>query len=151
MELSWTVSSSREMYDAVLRRLEPGTIFIGAAAVADFRPVRRADQKIKKNGQSRLTIELASRQRISSAPLPRQRPTRLASSSALPLSLSQLSGMLKRRREKSLDLIVANDITFPVPGLIPRPMPRRSSVVMVIGSSFRFRRSGRWPIVSSTR
>ncbi|MEY4167332.1 MAG: hypothetical protein RIR52_1156, partial [Acidobacteriota bacterium] len=110
------VRSSREMYDAVLRRLEPGTIFIGAAAVADFRPVRRADQKIKKNGQSRLTIELEPTEDIiGTVATAAGREARVIVGFAAE-SQSVIGYAERKRREKSLDLIVANDITLPGAG-----------------------------------
>jgi phosphopantothenoylcysteine decarboxylase/phosphopantothenate--cysteine ligase len=43
------VETAQEMYDAVLARLNEATIIIKAAAVADFRPVHRASQKVKKS------------------------------------------------------------------------------------------------------
>ena len=42
------VESAQEMYEAVMARAGAADIFIGAAAVADYRPVAAADQKIKK-------------------------------------------------------------------------------------------------------
>ncbi len=58
------VRSSREMFAAVMAGLESQTIFIGAAAVADFRPLVREEQKIKKSGRSRLTLELEATEDI---------------------------------------------------------------------------------------
>ncbi len=43
------VETAQEMYDAVLARLGEASIIIKAAAVADFRPARRASQKVKKS------------------------------------------------------------------------------------------------------
>lgn len=52
------VRSAEQMRDAVLDRL-PGTdVFIGSAAVADFRPREPRDSKIKKGGDNGLTLEL---------------------------------------------------------------------------------------------
>jgi len=51
------VTSAQEMYDAVHERIAGIAIFIGIAAVADYRPASVAGQKIKKSGE-RLTIEL---------------------------------------------------------------------------------------------
>jgi phosphopantothenoylcysteine decarboxylase/phosphopantothenate--cysteine ligase len=49
------VESAADMLDAVSAR--PCDIFIGAAAVADYRPTRPAERKIKK-AQAELTLEL---------------------------------------------------------------------------------------------
>ena len=40
--------SAQEMFDAVMKKLPEATIFVGAAAVADFRPKQIAEFKIKK-------------------------------------------------------------------------------------------------------
>ena len=52
------VYSAQDMFDAVMKELEQKIdIFIGTAAVADYRPIRSENQKIKKN-QEIMTIEL---------------------------------------------------------------------------------------------
>lgn len=61
------VRSTRDMYDAVMQRLEGVTVYIGAAAVADFRPAHRAQEKIKKQGRRQVTIELETTEDIIAA------------------------------------------------------------------------------------
>ena len=51
------VQSALDMRQAVLAKLLRQDIFIGVAAVADYRPVLAAEHKIKKSGEA-LTIEL---------------------------------------------------------------------------------------------
>jgi phosphopantothenoylcysteine decarboxylase/phosphopantothenate--cysteine ligase len=51
------VESCEQMYAAVQRELPGTAIFIGTAAVADYRPTQCAPQKIKKTGE-RLELEL---------------------------------------------------------------------------------------------
>jgi phosphopantothenoylcysteine decarboxylase/phosphopantothenate--cysteine ligase len=51
------VKTAQEMYQAVMERASGCNIFIGVAAVADYRPSLAAEQKIKKKSDS-LTIEL---------------------------------------------------------------------------------------------
>lgn len=46
------VQSALAMHDAVLSEVPDAAIFIGVAAVADYRPVHTADQKIKKRKDS---------------------------------------------------------------------------------------------------
>ena len=46
------VESALAMHDAVLAEVPDAAIFIGVAAVADYRPARTADQKIKKRKDS---------------------------------------------------------------------------------------------------
>ncbi|MGA9332770.1 MAG: bifunctional phosphopantothenoylcysteine decarboxylase/phosphopantothenate--cysteine ligase CoaBC [Rudaea sp.] len=51
------VRSAREMREAVMQRAVNCDIFVAAAAVGDYRPVRSADQKLKKHGGD-LTLKL---------------------------------------------------------------------------------------------
>lgn len=110
------VRSTRSMYEAVIARLEPQTVFIGAAAVADFRPVECSAEKIKKLGRRHLTIELETTEDIigsvAAAPGREQRfVVGFAAESQSVISYAQ-----NKLREKGLDLIVANDITAPGAG-----------------------------------
>ena len=51
------VVSARAMHDAVQQHVAGAHIFIGAAAVADYRPAARRDHKLKKDAAS-ITLEL---------------------------------------------------------------------------------------------
>jgi phosphopantothenoylcysteine decarboxylase/phosphopantothenate--cysteine ligase len=51
------VTSALQMREAVLRALPGQHVFVGVAAVADYRPVRAAEHKIKKSGAP-MTVEL---------------------------------------------------------------------------------------------
>lgn len=51
------VTSALEMFEAVKQHVNDADIFIGVAAVADYRPLKPSEQKIKKSAGS-LTIEL---------------------------------------------------------------------------------------------
>ena len=51
------VTSAQEMHDAALAQAAAANIFIGVAAVADYRPVQAAGNKIKKT-DARITLEL---------------------------------------------------------------------------------------------
>lgn len=51
------VTTAAEMHQAVMRRVADAEVFIGVAAVADYRPQVAAPDKIKKTGAA-LTIEL---------------------------------------------------------------------------------------------
>ena len=50
------VRSAREMHEAVMSRFDRFDVVIMAAAVADYRPVQRAAQKIKKGGGMKLEL-----------------------------------------------------------------------------------------------
>jgi phosphopantothenoylcysteine decarboxylase/phosphopantothenate--cysteine ligase len=105
------VRSTREMFEAVMSRLHDTTVFIGSAAVADFRPPSRAEQKIKKQGRKTITIELEETEDIIGAVSADQsRNGRIVAGFAAE-SQSLLEYAEAKLREKGLDLIVANDIT----------------------------------------
>jgi phosphopantothenoylcysteine decarboxylase/phosphopantothenate--cysteine ligase len=106
--------SAEEMSKAVARESADASVFIGAAAIADYRPVQRAEQKIKKSNDSiALTLE--------------RTPDVLSQVAA-----SRTNGMLvigfaaetenvvenakEKLRAKKLDAIVANDVTRPDSG-----------------------------------
>lgn len=105
------VRSTREMYEAVMGRLADTTIFIGSAAVADFRPANRAEHKIKKQGRANITIELEPTEDIiaSVAADPNRNGRIVAGFAAESQTLLEYAD--KKLREKGLDLIVANDIS----------------------------------------
>lgn len=105
------VRSTREMSDAVLHKVAGSTVFIGCAAVADYRPVQRAAQKIKKNGRQGLTLELETTEDIIAAvgALPAENNRIVIGFAAESEALLQHAQQKLTR--KNLDLIVANDIT----------------------------------------
>jgi phosphopantothenoylcysteine decarboxylase/phosphopantothenate--cysteine ligase len=101
--------SAEEMNQAVAYESRDASVFIGAAAIADYRPAQRAAQKIKKSEESvMLTLE--------------RTPDVLANVAA-----ARTNGMLvvgfaaetenvianarEKLRSKKLDAIVANDVT----------------------------------------
>ncbi|MBI3777866.1 MAG: bifunctional phosphopantothenoylcysteine decarboxylase/phosphopantothenate--cysteine ligase CoaBC [Gammaproteobacteria bacterium] len=51
------VTSAQEMHDTVHQHVAEANIFIGVAAVADYRPARAAERKLKKT-ETKLTLEL---------------------------------------------------------------------------------------------
>jgi phosphopantothenoylcysteine decarboxylase / phosphopantothenate---cysteine ligase len=105
------VTSTREMYEAVMSRISYATVFIGCAAVADFRPSRIADQKIKKAGHGTISLELEPTEDIIAAvsAYPNRNLRIVAGFAAESQALLEYAE--KKVREKDLDLIVANDIT----------------------------------------
>ncbi|CAM2928504.1 bifunctional phosphopantothenoylcysteine decarboxylase/phosphopantothenate--cysteine ligase CoaBC [Legionella worsleiensis] len=52
------VESAQSMHDEVMQRLHPGIVFVGAAAVADYKIATPAVEKMKKNKQEELTLHL---------------------------------------------------------------------------------------------
>jgi phosphopantothenoylcysteine decarboxylase/phosphopantothenate--cysteine ligase len=83
--------------------------------VADFRPARPAEQKIKKEGRKKITVELEETEDIIAAVgaaggAAANRERRIVAGFAAE-SQSLLEYAERKLREKGLDLIVANDIT----------------------------------------
>jgi phosphopantothenoylcysteine decarboxylase/phosphopantothenate--cysteine ligase len=105
------VRSTGEMFEAVMSRLHDVTVFIGSAAVADFRPARRAEQKIKKEGRKTITVELEETEDIIAAVGAAPDRERRVVAGFAAESQSLLEYAERKLREKGLDLIVANDIT----------------------------------------
>ncbi|MFZ1701460.1 MAG: bifunctional phosphopantothenoylcysteine decarboxylase/phosphopantothenate--cysteine ligase CoaBC [Pyrinomonadaceae bacterium] len=103
-------TSAAEMFAAVKKQLKNATVFVGAAAVADYAPANAAEGKIKKDGRDFMILEL------------KKTPDILAE-----VSKSRSNGMLvvgfaaetndvvayarEKLKKKGLDMVVANDIT----------------------------------------
>jgi phosphopantothenoylcysteine decarboxylase/phosphopantothenate--cysteine ligase len=107
------INSAAEMHSAVLGHLPEATIIVMAAAVADYRPVTAANQKIKKSG-ARLTLELEKTEDILAA-VCRNKAGRVAVGFAAETE-SVISNAQKKLQEKGADLIVANDVSKPGSG-----------------------------------
>ena len=101
--------SAEEMYSAVMHELPRATVFIGAAAVADYRPVAQSSQKIKKDSAS-LSLELEPTRDILHAVSNRRQDSQLVIGFA-----AETQNLLVNAREKmnrkNLDAIIANDVT----------------------------------------
>ena len=104
------VISAEEMFAAVMKELPQATIFIGAAAVADYRPRSVEDFKIKKTNQDFLTLELKKTPDILSNVSNNRHENLLVIGFAA--ETNDVKSYAKSKLEKkNLDLIVANDIT----------------------------------------
>jgi len=103
------VVSAREMHAAVMAKAEQADLIIKAAAVADFRPVERGEQKVKKGSAETTTVDLQRNPDIL-AELGQQKGSRVLIGFA-----AETEDLLKHAREKltgkNLDMIVANDVT----------------------------------------
>ncbi len=107
------VSSAAEMHQVVMGRLEEATIIVKAAAVADYRPARRAGSKVKKDGAD-LILELVANADIL-AELGKLKGERLLVGFAAETD-DLAANATKKLTAKNLDLIVANDVTQPGAG-----------------------------------
>ncbi|MCL2877560.1 MAG: bifunctional phosphopantothenoylcysteine decarboxylase/phosphopantothenate--cysteine ligase CoaBC [Acidobacteria bacterium] len=107
------VRTAAEMKDAVLSLYDKADIVVKAAAVADYRPVTAAAQKIKKGDDER-TLTLERTDDILAILGKRKKKQFLAGFAAETENL--LESARKKLREKNLDLIVANDVSHGVFG-----------------------------------
>ena len=103
------VISAQQMYHAVLAKAGQADLIIKAAAVADFRPVARGDQKVKKSRAETTTLELQRNPDIL-AELGRHKGSRILIGFAAETE-ELLKHALEKLKGKNLDMIVANDVT----------------------------------------
>jgi phosphopantothenoylcysteine decarboxylase/phosphopantothenate--cysteine ligase len=101
--------SAAEMHNSVMEKLPEASVFIGAAAVADYRPVAPSLRKIKKT-QSRLALELERTTDILHDVAATSRNGLLVIGFAAETE-NILANAREKLRGKNLDAVVANDIT----------------------------------------
>lgn len=103
------VKSADEMFNAVKKNLAGSDVFIGCAAVADFKVKNISKQKIKKNGAENLTLELVQNPDILGfVGNAKSRPKMIIGFAAESEKLEQFG--LQKLQKKNCDLIVANNI-----------------------------------------
>ena len=102
--------SAQEMFDAVMRELPRATVFVGAAAVADYAPADAAHAKIKKEGRDTLTLELKKTPDILSEVSKRRREGQLVVGFAAETNDVLTYARIKMGK-KNLDMVVANDVS----------------------------------------
>jgi phosphopantothenoylcysteine decarboxylase/phosphopantothenate--cysteine ligase len=104
------VISAGEMHRAVMRELPAATIFVGAAAVADYAPANMAGQKIKKGDGDTMTLTLAKTPDIL-ADVARNRHPGLMVVGFAAETNDVIEYARSKMEKKGLDMVVANDIT----------------------------------------
>lgn len=104
------VVSAKDMHAAVMRNLADTTVFIGAAAVADYTPAEAAPAKIKKNGHDTLTLELRKTQDIL-ADVAGNRSNGMIVVGFAAETNDVVAYARSKMEKKGLDIVVANDIT----------------------------------------
>ncbi len=101
------VTSAEEMRNSVLARMNEATLVIKAAAVADYRPAKVSEQKLKRRGP--LTLELEPTEDILAEVVRRRRPGQLIVGFA-----AETENVVENGRAKLLakgaDAIVVNDV-----------------------------------------
>jgi phosphopantothenoylcysteine decarboxylase/phosphopantothenate--cysteine ligase len=101
--------SAEEMSQAVANEIPNHSVFIGAAAIADYRPSQRADQKIKKTDeQITLTLERTP-DVLSQVVASRANGTLVVGFAAETENV--IANASEKLQRKKLDAIVANDVT----------------------------------------
>ena len=107
------VTSAEDMFKAAMDQVDTTDIFIGVAAVADYRPANPAEQKMKRSGEpgAGMTIELVENPDIIA---------HVANSPKRPLVIGfaaetndTLEHARAKRIRKGLDAIVLNDVSDP--------------------------------------
>ncbi|BAV32798.1 phosphopantothenoylcysteine decarboxylase [Sulfuricaulis limicola] len=101
------VESTQEMHDAVHTHIVDADIFIGVAAVADYRPVRAADGKIKKTLE-KMTLELERTPDILASVAARKPAPFTVGFAAETENLEQHAR--QKLEAKKLDLVAANRV-----------------------------------------
>ena len=106
-----SIISATQMYDAVMAEISDTDIFIGVAAVADYRPVTAHTQKIKKNtslSNKSMTLDLVENPDIIAA---------VANSEKRPFTVgfaaetdNLIDHARRKLKQKNLDIIVANNV-----------------------------------------
>jgi len=101
--------SAEEMSQAVARESAVASVFIGAAAIADYRPLQRAEQKIKKSNDS-ITLTLERTPDVLSLVAASRTNGMLVIGFAAETE-NVIDNAREKLRAKKLDAIVANDVT----------------------------------------
>ena len=101
--------SAEEMAQAVAQEIAKHSVFIGAAAIADYRPAQRSEQKIKKSDEQ-FTLTLERTPDVLS-----QVAASRANGMLVVGFAAETENMIENARDKlqrkQLDAIVANDVT----------------------------------------
>jgi phosphopantothenoylcysteine decarboxylase/phosphopantothenate--cysteine ligase len=103
-----SVESAQQMLEAVEAKLSNTDIFIGAAAVADYRPANLATQKIKKNNDEMNIHLVKNPDIIATVAAKANKPFTVGFAAETQDVLAYARGKLLK---KSLDMIIANDVS----------------------------------------
>jgi phosphopantothenoylcysteine decarboxylase / phosphopantothenate---cysteine ligase len=101
------ITTAAQMRQAVLERMAEATLIVKAAAVADYKPVMVADQKLKRTGP--LTLELTPTEDILAEVVRCRRPGQLIIGFAAETQNMMENGRAKLLK-KGADAIVVNDV-----------------------------------------
>ncbi len=106
------VASTQDMYEAVMAAFPTADIFIGAAAVSDFKPATLAQDKIKKQGDGGVTLHLVQNPDILKTVGHQKAPHQLVVGFAAETNEVIAYGQDKLKK-KQADMLIANDVSSP--------------------------------------
>jgi len=109
-----SVASAQQMHDAVQERSGEIDLFIGAAAVADWRPAEVGEQKLKKGDRAEMSIRFVRTPDII-AEVARWEPRPLIVGFAAETE-ETIAHAREKLARKGMDMVVANDVTAPGAG-----------------------------------
>jgi phosphopantothenoylcysteine decarboxylase / phosphopantothenate---cysteine ligase len=104
------VTSAAEMFTEAISRLDDATVFVGAAAVADYRPRQIVDQKIKKTPTDTIQLELEKTEDILAEVSKNRREGQLMIGFAAETQTVVEYGR-RKLEAKNLDMVIANDVS----------------------------------------
>jgi len=131
------VLSAEEMSQAVARESADASVFIGAAAIADYRPSQRAEQKIKKSSDS-ITLTLERTPDVLSQVAASRTNGMLVIGFAAETE-NVIDNAREKLRIKKLDAIVANDVTRQDSGFDSST----NAITIITGN-----KTAEWPVMS---
>jgi phosphopantothenoylcysteine decarboxylase/phosphopantothenate--cysteine ligase len=102
------VESAQEMLEAVIQHFDDTDIVVKAAAVADYRPIERAEQKIKKKS-AEMTLTLVKNPDILQMIGERKTKQFIVGFAAETERIDEFA--MDKLKRKHCDLLVANDVT----------------------------------------
>ena len=104
------VETAKEMHEAVMHHVNKKDIYIGTAAVSDYRPARKNETKLKKDGKgSPLILELVENQDILKSVSELDERPYVVGFAAETNDL--IKNAKTKFKNKGLDLVVANDVS----------------------------------------
>jgi phosphopantothenoylcysteine decarboxylase/phosphopantothenate--cysteine ligase len=104
--------SAGEMHEAVMRELPQATVFVGAAAVADYRPSQAAENKIKKTDEQMILTLEKTPDILSDVSKNRRGHHRSLLVIGFAAETNDVINYARAKLEKkNLDLVVANDVS----------------------------------------
>jgi phosphopantothenoylcysteine decarboxylase/phosphopantothenate--cysteine ligase len=102
------VNSASEMLEASLEQQKNCDIFVAAAAVADYRPLQVAQQKIKKSGEQMQIALIKNPDIVATIAKLEEKPFVVGFAAETQDVATYARGKLEK---KNLDMIIANDVS----------------------------------------